>query len=146
MTSTDTREPVAPGLDRVTRRSVAVLAALLLLPALGYALTVLLPYLASDLDQLPLAELAGGAADPELPGDSRWVTLVGLLALLLAPLGALLALGGSALQLLALLPSDRRTVSPSTAAALTVIALAGLGVVLWFFSPVGSALTSWQLD
>ena len=145
--STGTVTPAPPtGPERVSARSVAVLAAVLLVPGLAYALTVLLPFVASDLDQLPLTELAGGAPDPELPGDSRLVTLAGLAALLLAPLGALLALGGSLLQLLAALPSDRRTIGPCAAVALGLVAVGSLALLLWFLSPVGSALTSWQLD
>ena len=144
MTHTLKRTTTAP--ERVTARSVAVLAALLVVPALAYAGTVLLPFLASDLDQLPLAELAGGASDPELPGDSRATTLAGLVAVLLAPLGALLALGGSALQLLAVLPTDRRTVGPRVAGALAVVLVAGVAVLAWFLSPLGRALTTWQFD
>ena len=119
--------------------------AVLLVPALAYAFTVLLPFHASDLDQLPLAELAAGASDPELPGDSRLVTLAGFAALLLAPLGALLALGGSLVQLLAALPTDRRTISPWAAAGLSAVAAVSVAVPPWFLSPAGSALTSWQL-
>ena len=144
--TTSTLERTTTGPERVTARSVAVLAALLLVPALGYAGTVLLPYLAGDLDQLPLAELTGGTSDPELPGDSRAVTLAGLVAVLLAPLGALLALGGSALQLLAALPTDRRTLGPWTAGALGLVLAGSVVVLAWFLSPVGRALTTWQFD
>lgn len=144
--TTTTLERTPAGADRVTTWSVAVLAALLLVPALAYAGTVLLPFLASDLDQLPLAELAGGAADPELPGDSRVLTLAGLAAVVLAPLGALLALGGSALQLLAVLPTDRRTVGPRVAGALAVVLVGSVVVLGWSLTPLGRALTTWQFD
>ena len=131
--------------DRVTWRSVAVLAALLPVPALAYAATVLLPYRLSGLDELPLTVLAGGADHLRWPG-ADWLPLAGFAALLLAPLGALLALGGCALQLLALSPTDRRTIAPSVAAALFVVTLGCVGTLLYFVSPLGAALTTWQLD
>ncbi len=72
---------------------------------LAYTATVLLPYYASDLDELSLARLAGGAHDPTGRGWGSgippWLHLPGFVVLLLAPLGALLALGGSMVQLLA---------------------------------------------
>ncbi|WP_369137504.1 hypothetical protein [Modestobacter versicolor] len=109
--------------DRVTWRSVAVLAPLLVVPGLVYVVTVLRPY-----------DHGGGQL------------LVGYAALLLAPLGALLALGGAVLQLLAVSSSDRRTVTPAAAGALAVLALCALAVVVWFASPAGTAVTTWQLD
>ncbi len=87
---------------RVSGRSVAGLAGLVL--GLAYTATVLLPYYASDLDELSLARLAGGAHDPTGRGWGSgippWLHLPGFVVLLLAPLGALLALGGSVVQLL----------------------------------------------
>ena len=143
--SVQTLERTRPDTDRVTWRSVAVLAAVLLVPALAYAATVLLPYRLSDLDELPLAELAGGADHLRWPGPD-WLPLAGFAALLLAPLGALLALGGCALQLLAVFSFDRRTIAPGVPAGLAVVAGCALGTLLYFLSPSGVALTTWQLD
>ena len=47
---------------------MAVLAAVLLVATLAYAAVVLLPYRQSDLDELPLAELAGSADHLREPG------------------------------------------------------------------------------
>jgi hypothetical protein len=138
-----TSEQAAP--DRISRRSVVVLAAVLLLPVLAYALTVLVPFAASDLDELPLPELAAGVHTPGWP-DSQLLDLAGVAALPLAVLGALLALGSAAVQLLAALPTERGTLTPGVAAALVLVAAGSLATLWWFLSPLGSALTSWQLD
>jgi hypothetical protein len=134
----------------VTWRSVVVTAALVLLPGLAYAATVLLPFAASDLDTLSLTELATGVHDPDGPGPGTGIPaalhLPGLVALLLAPLGALLALGGSVLQLLAAFPRQERPLSPTVAAGLGMVAVVSLGVLAWFRSPLGRALITWQLD
>ncbi|WP_156119075.1 MULTISPECIES: hypothetical protein [Modestobacter] len=131
--------------EQVSRRSVVVLAAALLLPVLAYTLTVLVPFATSDLDELPLPELAAGALAPGWP-HSGALDLAGVAALVLVLLGALLSLGGAALQLLALLPADRRTLTPWVAAALALVAVGSVATLYWFLSPLGSALTSWQLD
>ncbi len=134
----------------VTWRSVAMTAALVLVPGLAYAATVLLPFAASDLDTLTHAELAAGVHDPDGPGPGSGVPegflLPGLVALVLATLGALLGAGGAAFQLLALYPRHERAVSPRVAAGLGVVAVLALGVLAWFLSPLGRALTTWQLD
>ena len=134
----------------VSPRSVAVLAALVLAPGLAYVAAVLLPYYASDLDTLALPDLAAGAEGPGGLGPEndvpRWRGLLGFAALLLTPLGALLALGGSVVQLLAALPRGQGRVSPGVAAGLGVVALVCLGVLGYFLSPLGRALTTWQLD
>ena len=70
--SVQTLERTPPDTDRVTWRSVAVLAAVLLIPALAYAATVLLPYRLSD--PAGLVEVAGCA--------------LGTLLYVLSPLGA----------------------------------------------------------
>ncbi|KGH47244.1 hypothetical protein IN07_07530 [Modestobacter caceresii] len=124
---------------------MVVLAAALLLPVLAYTLTVLVPFATSDLDELPLPELAAGALAPGWP-HSGALDLAGVAALVLVLLGALLSLGGAALQLLALLPADRRTLTPWVAAALALVAVGSVATLYWFLSPLGSALTSWQLD
>jgi hypothetical protein len=134
---------------RVSWHSVAVLAALVLLPGLAYVAAVLLPYLASDLDTLSLPDLARGAPDAGLrpeDGIPEWLLLPGFAALLLAPLGALLALGGCVVQLLAAFPRHEDRVSPGVAAGLGLVAVVCLSVLSYFLSPLGQALTSWQLD
>ena len=141
-----TADPVPERRDTpvgVSRRMLAVLAALVVVPGTAYVVAVLLPYLTSDLDQLPLAHLADGTSD--LSGQPS-TTLVGFAAVVLAPLGALLALGGAVFHLLAASSSDARRRSPGTAAALGLVAVAGLAVLLWFLSPLGRALTAWQTD
>jgi hypothetical protein len=136
-----------PG-TRITYRSVIVLAALVLLPGLVYTATVVEPYVASDLDTLSLTDLAARAQPPTDPGpvSAGWVSLLGFYSLLLAPLGALLALGGSALQLLAAFPRSERRVPPGVAVGLAVVAVVSVVVLAWFLSPLGRALTSWTLD
>jgi hypothetical protein len=37
-------------------------------------------------------------------------------------------------------------VSPAVATGLTLVAAAAVGTLAWFLSPLGQALTSWQLD
>ncbi|WP_222193352.1 hypothetical protein [Modestobacter italicus] len=131
--------------ERVSVRSVAVLTAVLLLPGLAYALTVLVPFVLSDLDELPLADLAAGADAPGWPGG-RVLGLAGFASLLIAPLGALLALGGAAVQLLAALPTDPRRLGRGVAVGLGLVAAGSAATLWWFLSPLGSALTSWLLD
>lgn len=146
MTTEQTLQPSA----RVSWRSVAVLATLLAVPGLGYVATVLLPYYASDLDELTLTQLAGGGVEAAWPTPEndihRWLHVVAFFSLLLAPLGALLALGGCLLQLLAAFPRDGQRLSAGVATALGVVALACLAGLPHFLSPLGRALTSWQLD
>ena len=115
---------------RITYRSVLVLAALVLLPGLAYLAGVLLPYLASGQD----------------PVGSGWLGLLGLFSLFLAPLGALVALVGCAVQLLAAFPRAAQPVSPGVTAGLVAVAVVCVVEVAWFLSPVGRALTAWYLD
>jgi hypothetical protein len=133
---------------QVTYRSVLVLAALVLLPGLAYVVAVLVPYAASDLDMLSVAELAAGAEPPTGPAlvGAGWLGLVGVYSLLLAPLGALVALAGCGRQLLAAFPRSERQVSPAVAAGLVVVMAVCVGAVTWFLSPLGRALTTWYMD
>jgi hypothetical protein len=117
---------------RVSYRSVLVLAAVVLVPGLAYGVAVLLPYLAGDFDTPSLG--------------SGWLGLVGMFALFLAPLGALTALVGCAVQLLALFPRSDRRVPSGVATGLVVVAMICVVEVAWFLSPVGRSLTSWYLD
>ena len=143
MTSTS-----AEASTRITYRSVLVLAALVLLPGLAYLAGVLLPYYASHLDTLSLADLAAGAQPPNDPGPvgAGWLSLLGFYSILLTPLGALVALAGCGLQLLAAFPRAERRVSPGVAAGLGIVAIVCVVTVTFFLSPLGRALTSWQLD
>ncbi len=72
-----------------------------------------------------------------------WLSLLGFYSLLLTPLGALVALGGCALQLLAAFPRAERRVSPGVAAGLGVVAVVCVVTLAFFLSPLGRALTSW---
>jgi hypothetical protein len=132
----------------VTYRSVLLLAAVVLLPGLAYGVAVLLPYLMSDLQTLSLAELRAGVQPPTEPEPiaAGWLGLLGLYSLLLAPLGALLALVGCAVQLLAVFPRADGRVSPGVAAGLIGVAATCIVVVAWFLSPLGRALTLWYMD
>ena len=132
----------------VTYRSVLVLAAVVLVPGLAYGVAVLLPYLASDLHTLSPAELRAGVQPPTEPDPigAGWLGLLGLYSLPLAPLGALLALVGCAVQLLAVVPRSERRVSPGVAAGLVGVAGTCIVVVAWFLSPLGHALTVWYMD
>ena len=143
-TAERTGQPSAP----VTYRSVVVLAALVLLPGFAYLAAVLVPYYAGDLDTLSLTDLAAGVQPPGDPGPqgAGWLGLLGYYSMLLAPLGALLALGGSALQLLAAFPRSERRVSAGVAAGLGAIAVVCVVVLTFFLSPLGRALTTWQQD
>ena len=116
----------------VSPRWVLVLAALVLLPGLAYGAAVLLPYYAGDFDTPALG--------------SGWLGLLGVYALFLAPLGALIALVGCGVQLLAAFPGSGRRVSTGVAAGLVAVAVICLVEVAWFLSPVGRALTAWYLD
>ncbi|WP_222267611.1 hypothetical protein [Modestobacter marinus] len=78
---------------------------------------------------------------------SRWLRsdagqLTGLAPLVLAALGAVLALGGSVLQLLAAFPRDRHRLPAGVAASLGLVALGSVATVLHFLSPLGRALTT----
>jgi hypothetical protein len=115
---------------RVTFRSVVVLAALVLVPGLAYVFGVVLPY----------ADRGTGA------DGAGWVSLLGSAAVLLLPLGALVALAGCAVQLLGAFPRSSRRVSPGVAAGLAVVALVCFGVLTFLLSPAGRALISWQQD
>jgi hypothetical protein len=121
---------------------------LVLLPGLAYVAGVLVPYYASDLDTLSLPDLAAGAQPRSgvVPVDAGWPGLLGFYSLLLAPLGALIALTGCAVQLLAAFPRSERRVAPGVAAGLAVVALLCVAVVAFFLSPLGRALTTWQQD
>ena len=142
-----TLAPTQPG-TRITYRSVLVLAALVLLPGLAYLAGVLVPYYASDLDTLSLTDLAAGAQPPNDPGPvgAGWLGLLGFYSILLTPLGALVALAGCALQLLAAFPRSQRRVSPGVAVGLGVVAVVCVVTVAFFLSPLGRALTSWTMD
>jgi len=133
VTLTSTSEQTADQSAPVTYRSVVVLAALVLLPAFSYVVGVLLPYYASARD--------GSSAD-----GAGWLSLLGFYSLLLTPLGALVALGGCALQLLAAFPRTERRVSPGVAAGLGVVAVVCVVTLAFFLSPLGRALTNWTLD
>jgi hypothetical protein len=133
---------------RVTYRSVLVLGGLVLLPGLAYVVAVLVPYAASDLDTLSVAELAAGAEPSTGPAliSPGWLGLLGVYSLLLAPLGALVALAGCGRQLLAVFPRSERQVSPAVVAGLVAVAAVCVAAVAWFLSPLGRALTTWYLD
>jgi hypothetical protein len=113
--------------ETVTYRSVLVLAALALGPGSAYAAGVAVPY---------------------YPGrdDAGWLSLLGVYAVVLAPLGALFALAGCGVQLLAAFPRSARRLSPGVAAGLAVVALLCVGIVAFLLSPLGRALTIWQMD
>ena len=123
---------------------MAVLSALVVVPALAYVATVLVPYYASGLDELSLAELSDGSPEPSGPG--RFLGVLGFFSLLLTPLGALLSLGGCVLLLLAAFPRVEHRLSSGVAAGLFLVAAGGLAVLVFFLSPLGRALTTWQMD
>ena len=125
-----------------------MLAALVVVPGLAYVAGVLVPYYASDLDTLSLADLAAGAQPASDPGpvSAGWLGLLGFYSLLLTPLGALFALAGCVLQLLAAFPRSQRRVSPGVAVGLGVVAVVCIVTVTFFLSPLGRALTSWATD
>jgi hypothetical protein len=143
MTTLSTEPDSAVGI-----RSVLVLAALVLLPGIVYGAAILLPSLTSDLHTLSTGELTAGAQPPTGPDPVGTGTLglLGVYALFLAPLGALIALVGCGVQLLAAFPRAVRQVSPRVAAGLVAVAVICLVEVAWFLSPVGRALTAWYLD
>jgi hypothetical protein len=102
---------------------VTVPAVLVLLPWLAYAGTVLLPYYS----------------------DAR-ASLAGFLALLLAPLGAMLGLGSAALQLVSAVQRGEFRRAPGVTTGLLMVAVLGVAVLSWFLSPPGGAVTAWQID
>jgi hypothetical protein len=110
----------------VSLRSVSVLAAVVLVPALAYAVTVLWPYFSGD----------GGS----------WLGLPGMFALLLAPAGALVSFVGVAVQLAAAFPRRGRRIAPGVAVGLGIVAVLDLAVLFFFLSPLGQSSIMWQVD
>jgi hypothetical protein len=106
-----------------SRRSVAAPGALVVLPWLAYAGTVLVPYYS----------------------DAR-ATQAGFFALLLAPLGAMLGLGGAVVQLVAAVQRGEFRRAPGVSAGLLMVAVLGVAVLAWFLSSPGGAVTTWQID
>ena len=111
----------------VTSRSVTALAALVLVPGLVYLFGVVLPYRANDV-------------------GAGWLSLLGSYALILAPLGALVALVGCGVQLRAVFPRSARQVSPVMAAALVAVAAICVALLAYMLSPLGRAMTAWMQD
>ena len=143
MTSTS-----AEASTRITYRSVLVLAALVLLPGLAYVAGVLLPYYASDLDTLSLADLAAGRSHRTIPVPWRgWLSLLGFYSHLpdarsehwsRSP-GARCSCSRRSRA-----PSGGcpRASRPAWASSPSVC----VATVTFLLSPLGRALTSWQLD
>lgn len=118
-----------------------------------FAVGVLLPYYANDLDAVSLAELTSGAHDPKDLGPYNapmggWLRLFGLLSLALAPVsllvGGLLA-ADCAVQAVISRRSRSHAWVP-LAVTLTVLAVASLWGATLFFSPTPDALMAWLLD
>lgn len=133
------------------RRTVGLLALLVVLAVAPYLAGVLVPYYVNDLDELPLAEVAGGGHDPKdlWPQGfiGGWVQAGGFFSLGLTPILLLVALGGCAATLWSGRPWARsRWLSPAAAAGLVVISAVCVGALAFFSSPLGSALMTWRMD
>lgn len=135
---------------RTRRRPTAWPAlALALACAAGYAVFFVLPYYANDLDRFPLAEVAAGYHDPRelwprnASGPAAYAfTFGGMLTLMLAPLGAVFAVGWATLNVALGRPArDPRTVAVSVLAGAI-----GILTLVWLLSPFASSLFSWWMD
>ncbi len=134
----------------VTLTLVGALAATVGLGVVSYGVGVLMPYYVNDLDRFPLAEVAGGAHDPK----DLWpqgpaaglVQIAGLLAALLLPLLlGVSALASAGVLLYGLIAERPHVTRREVLTLLGVLAVSAAGVV-YFASPMGTALTSWRLD
>ncbi len=127
-----------------TWRTVTLLGVLTGLAVLPYLAGVLVPYYANDLDELPLAEVASGRHDPKELWPQGvvggWVQVGGFFSLALTPLGVLVALSGAVAALV------RHRPRPGVAVGLVTVAAGCLSVLVFFASPLGSALATWRLD
>ena len=58
----------------------------------------------------------------------------------------MLAVGGSAVQLVSAFQRGELRRSPGITAGLVVVVVVGVAVLSWFLSPPGGAVTTWQID
>lgn len=128
---------------------VAVLALVLLLVLVLYAVGVLLPWYVNDLHHLPLDEAAHGGHDPEglWPRDvwARPVAAAGLAGVVFGPALTLVAgmVGGAWLASVWRRAAAGRT---ALAAALLVVVAGSVAELLFLLSDTGVALKDWRLD
>ena len=142
--STQGTGPVRVGWPRVV-----VLACVLLLVAVLYAVGVLLPYFVNDLDRLSLAEVASGAHDPkDLWPQNAWAGPVQVAGLVSVTFGVLVAVASAALSVLALLVvwRDGEPARLPKTVALVLLVGASLSALGYLLSDTGSALQTWRLD
>lgn len=138
------------GTSAITPTIVATLAVLAGIAVVLYGVGVLLPYYVNDLDRFPIADVAGGAHDPKdlwPQGPANGLTqIAGLLSLLLVPLLLVTSgVGSGFLLLYGLVAKTERVLRPAVL-ALSGVFLVCLAGLVHFFSPLGSAMTSWRLD
>lgn len=130
--------------------SIAGLAAAVATVLALYGVGVLLPYFASDLHRLPLAEVAGGAHDPkDLWPQNGWagpVAVAGLLSVAFGPLALLAAMGLGAVWLWLLWRRRPDSKIALRSLAVTMIMIAASAAMMFWFSEKGSALIEWRLD
>lgn len=117
--------------------------------ASAYAVFFVLPYYVNDLDRFPLTEVAAGYHDPKdlWPRNGAGLaafafTFGGLLTLLLAPFGAVFAVGWAAVNVV----RGRMARDGLTIAVSVLAATIGIITLVWLLSPFASALFSWWLD
>jgi hypothetical protein len=131
-------QPSGPAL-----RHLALLSAATALAVLPFALGMMLPYYANDLDELPREGLEIGlpSVDTTWPLGTGWGDLAAVLCLTLA-LPALFAV----ILLAVRWAVTARRARPAISIGFVVLALAGTAVLAWRLSPTGMALTTWLLD
>ncbi len=115
----------------------------------AYVAGFVVPYYVNDLDALPLAEVSTGLHDPKdlwpyVGGGAGWVLvrLAAMLSVLVVPL-AVLGLAGHGIWGAVSASTTRRRARWTVAVASGAVAL---GIVGWFVSPLGTAITLWALD
>lgn len=113
----------------------------------SYAVSMLLPYYANDLDRFPLEEMPWGVDYTKLwPYDTAYSLLFGLAgvyAVLVAPCVAI----GVVLWVGYWWPARRQTATGSARVAVLLAVAVSAGTIAWLMtSPLASTLVSWWLD
>lgn len=117
-------------------------------PALGYVVFLVVPYLVNDLGRFPLVDVAGGYHDPKAlwPRESTLLSPIfavgGLLTMTIGPIVCLV--GGA--QSLWRLSSSWQILGSGRRAALALACACLAATIALLASPFGGALHSWWLD
>jgi hypothetical protein len=148
MTARPAPTPGSPAARAPESRRAWLPLALLLLCAAGYGWFIVVPYYVNNLDEVPLAELAGGLHDPmELwprttaAGELVW----GLGSLVTLAFGWFLTTGAAAWAA-AMMWRDRHVLGSRGWVALGAAVTGAAALLAGLTSPFGEALLSWWMD